>query len=144
MQNIQSRLENLTEQSERRFGIMSPQHMVEHLILTIKLSYGRIKLPDFEPTEKQLQQKHALIYTDLEFPIGVRAPGLGENLLDLRFPDLNSAKSELLKSINDYLVFFENNPNELTIHPRFGKLTFTEWELFHKKHFEHHLAQFGV
>lgn len=144
MQNIQSRLENLTEQSERRFGIMSPQHMVEHLILTIKLSYGRIKLPDFEPTEKQLQQKHALIYTDLEFPIGVRAPGLGKNLLDLRFPDLNSAKSELLKSINDYLVFFENNPNELTIHPRFGKLTFTEWELFHKKHFEHHLAQFGV
>ena len=93
MQNIQSRLENLTEQSERKFGIMSPQHMVEHLILTVKLSYGRIKLPEFEPTEKQLQQKHALVYTDLEFPKGVKAPGLGENLLDLRFSDLKAAKS---------------------------------------------------
>jgi oxepin-CoA hydrolase/3-oxo-5,6-dehydrosuberyl-CoA semialdehyde dehydrogenase len=144
MQNIQSSLENLIEQSERKFGIMSPQHMVEHLILTVKLSYGRIKLPEFEPTEKQLKQKHALIHTDLEFPKGVKAPGLGENLLDLKFPDLNSAKSELVKSINDYLVFFGNNPNELTIHLRFGKLTFSEWELFHEKHFEHHLGQFGV
>ncbi len=144
MEDITSRLENLTEQTERTFGIMSPQHMVEHLILTIKLSYGRIKLPEFEPNEKRLMQKHALIYTDLEFPKGVRAPGIGENLLDLKFPDLTTAKSELLKSINEYHDFFEKSPNEQTIHPRFGKLTFAEWELFHKKHFEHHLGQFGV
>ncbi|WP_111671269.1 DUF1569 domain-containing protein [Algoriphagus litoralis] len=144
MQNIQPRLEKLTEQSERKFGIMSPQHMLEHLILTVKLSYGRIKIPDFEPTEKQLAQKQALLYSEIQFPIGVKAPGLGDKLLDLRFPDLSAAKAELLKSINEYLVFFENNPNEQTIHPRFGKLTFTEWELFHRKHFDHHLSQFGV
>ena len=144
MHDITSRLENLTEKSERRFGIMTPQHMIEHLILTVKLSYGRIKLPDFEPNEKQLMQKQALIYSDISFPMGVKAPGLNDNLLDLRFPDLTTAKEELLKSINDYSVFFEKNPNEQTTHPRFGKLTYSEWELFHQKHFGHHLGQFGV
>lgn len=144
MLDITSRIENLTEKSERRFGIMSPQHMIEHLILTVKLSYGRIKLPDFEPNEKQLMQKQALIYSDIQFPVGVSAPGLGESLLDLRFPDLMTAKTELLKSINDYNSFFKENPDALTTHPRFGKLNYDEWQRFHKKHFEHHLGQFGI
>lgn len=143
-EEIKSRLENLTEHSERAFGIMTPQHMIEHLILTIKLSYGRIKLPDFEPNEKQLMQKQALIYSDIQFPVGVRAPGLGENLLDLRFPSLKAAKTELLKSIDDYQFHFQLNPIDKTIHPRFGKLDYDEWERFHKKHIDHHFRQFGI
>ncbi len=105
-ETIESRLKNLTETSERQFGIMTPQHMVEHLILTVKLSYGRIKIPEFEPNEKQLMQKQALIYSEIQFPRGVRAPGLGEELLELRFPDLETSKLQLLKSIEEYDSFF--------------------------------------
>jgi hypothetical protein len=141
---IKPRLENFTETSERQFGIMSPQHMVEHLILTVKLSYGRIKIPDFEPNERQLMQKQALIYSEIQFPRGVRAPGLGEELLALRFPDLETSKVQLLKSIEEYEAFFGSNPDEKTIHPRFGNLTHQEWDHFHKKHFEHHFVQFGI
>lgn len=144
MESIESRLETLHEGSDRQFGIMSPQHMVEHLILTVKLSYGRIKIPEFEPNEKQLMQKQALIYSEIQFPRGIRAPGLGDQLLDLRFPDLSTTKLELLKSINDYNSFFKENPDTLTTHPRFGKLNHDEWERFHKKHFEHHFEQFGI
>lgn len=143
-ETLESRLKNLTENSQREFGIMSPQHMVEHLILTVKLSYGRIKIPEFEPNEKQLAQKQALIYTEITFPRGVRAPGLGDQLLELRFSDLSTAKLELLKSINDYNSFFEETPESMTMHPRFGKLNHEEWERFHKKHFEHHFEQFGI
>lgn len=143
-ESIQSRLEKLTEGSERQFGIMTPQHMVEHLILTVKLSYGRIKIPEFEPNEKQLLQKQALIYTEIQFPRGVRAPGLGEELLELRFADLESSKFQLLKSLEEYDTFFKSNPESQTMHPRFGKLTHQEWERFHKKHFEHHFGQFGI
>ena len=113
---------------------MTPQHMVEHLILTVKLSYGRIKIPEFEPNEKQLMQKQALIYSDISFPRGIRAPGLGDQLLDLRFPDLESAKIELLKSVDDYNSFFVDTPDSKTMHPRFGKLNHEEWKRFHKKH----------
>jgi len=142
--SIGSRLKKLTEASQREFGIMTPQHMVEHLILTIKLSYGRIKIPEFEPNEKQLLQKQALIHSDISFPRGIRAPGLGEELLALRFPDLETSKLQLLKSLEEYDSFFESNPEAKPIHPRFGKLTHQEWELFHKKHFEHHFVQFGI
>lgn len=144
MESIKSRLATLEENSERQFGIMTPQHMVEHLILTVKLSYGRVKIPEFEPNEKQLLQKQALIYSEISFPRGIRAPGLGEELLDLRFDDLESSKFQLLKSLEEYDSFFESNPESQTMHPRFGKLTYQEWERFHKKHFEHHFGQFGI
>jgi hypothetical protein len=141
---IFSRLKNLTEDSHREFGIMTPQHMVEHIILTVKLSYGRIKIPEFEPNEKQLMQKQALIYSDISFPRGIRAPGIGDQLLALRFSDLDNAKLELQKSLNEYNAYFKSNPEAKTIHPRFGNLTYQEWELFHDKHFDHHFGQFGI
>lgn len=142
--SIEIRLRDLKESSERQFGIMSPQHMVEHLILTVKLSYGRIKIPEFEPNEKQLLMKQALLYSEISFPRGIRAPGIGDQLLDLRFSDLDTAKLELLKSIQDYNSFFEANPEAQTMHPRFGKITHQEWEIFHSKHLEHHFGQFGI
>ncbi len=48
------RLKHLSLQSEAKFGILTPQHMVEHLILTLKMSTGRIPIPEIVPTEKQL------------------------------------------------------------------------------------------
>lgn len=142
--SIESRIAGLTKDTQSQFGIMTPQHMVEHLTLTVKISYGRIKLPDFEPTEKQLGQKQILIYSNIEFPKGIKASGIGEKLLDLRYENLEIAKTELLKSIDDYNHHFAEFKGDQTIHPRFGKLNHEEWERFHKKHFQHHLTQFGI
>lgn len=143
-ETIEKRIEKLKESTPATFGIMTPQHMIEHLAITVRISYGKIKLQDFEPTEKQLAQKQALIYTDLKFPKGIKAPGLEENLLALRYPNLETAKSELLKSIDDYNSHFKTTPNDKTTHPWFGKLTHEEWEKFHPKHFNHHLKQFDL
>lgn len=143
LQNIQTRIEKLQADSPALFGIMTAQHMIEHLILTVKLSYGRVKIPDFEPNEKQLAQKQELIHSNILFPRGVKAPGL-EQLMDLRFPNLQSAKEELLKCIGDYHNIFQENTQLTTTHPRFGRLTYEEWDKFHAKHFEHHLGQFGI
>ncbi|MDX5340781.1 MAG: hypothetical protein LPK25_17275, partial [Cyclobacteriaceae bacterium] len=76
VQEINSRLESLKEDSQPIFGKMTAQHMIEHLILTIKISYGRIKIPHFEPSERQLKEKQNLLYTVMEFPEGIKAPGL--------------------------------------------------------------------
>lgn len=143
-ESIKSRIENLQPDTQPLFGIMTAQHMIEHLILTVKLSYGRIKIPDFEPNEKQLAQKQALIHSDILFPKGIKAPGLTDQLMELRFPNLQIAKEELLKSIADYQKTFEEDENLTTTHPRFGKLNYEEWEKFHAKHVEHHLGQFGI
>jgi oxepin-CoA hydrolase/3-oxo-5,6-dehydrosuberyl-CoA semialdehyde dehydrogenase len=143
-ETIETRILPLTEETIAQFGIMGPQHMVEHLAITLKISYDRIKLPDFEPSEKQINQKIALIHSDIEFPKGIKAPGLHEDLMPLKFPDLEKAKEDFLKSITAYNDFFLLNPEAKTTHPRFGKLTHGEWERFHEKHFKHHLIQFGL
>lgn len=137
------RLQHLSLQSEAKFGILSPQHMVEHLTLTLKMAAGRIPIPEIVPTEKQLAQKQALLFTNFPFPQGIKAPGLPDTLLDLRYPNLETAKAELIKSYDAYQLLFQENPMKHTPHPGFGPLNFEEWELFHAKHMDHHLGQFG-
>ncbi|MEY2704381.1 MAG: hypothetical protein RL407_443 [Bacteroidota bacterium] len=139
-----ARVNALQEGTPPQFGIMTAQHMVEHLILTLKLSSGKITIPEFEPTEKQLFQKEALLNGGFPFPRGIKAPGLPDTLLDLRFPNLETAKEELLKTWKAYHQTFLDDPEKQTLHPRFGKLTFEEWEKFHEKHIVHHFSQFGI
>jgi len=142
-ETLLQRLQNLTLQSETKFGIFTPQHMVEHLILTLKLSSGRIPIPEIVPNEKQLAQKQALLFTDISFPQGIKIPGLPDTLPELRFPDLEIAKTTLIMSWDAYHLVFQENPTKLTPHPRFGLLNYEEWERFHAKHIDHHLGQFG-
>jgi oxepin-CoA hydrolase/3-oxo-5,6-dehydrosuberyl-CoA semialdehyde dehydrogenase len=141
---LQERLALLTPAADARFGIMTAQHMLEHLILTLKLSSGRIPMEDFVPNEKQLAQKQALLYTDIPFPQGIKVPGIPDTLMELRFPDLATAKTALLASWDAYQALFQQEPSKTTIHPRFGPLNHDDWEKFHAKHMDHHLGQFGV
>ncbi len=143
-ENIKNRIKVLSEESQALFGIMTPQHMVEHLTITMKLSSARIKLPDFEPNEKQLAQKDALLNTTLDFPKGIKAPGSTGELPDLKMKDLEMAKEKLVASVEEFNSYFENNPDAKTVHPRFGSLNHSEWQRFHQKHFTHHLGQFGI
>ena len=141
---IEKKLSSLNEESQAEFGMMTAQHMVEHLTITLKLASGRIAYPPFTPSEQQLEWKEALLFTPMEFPKGIKAPGIKTHeLMPLKYPSLQEAKIQLLKAIREYNTFFEENPDGLTNHPRFGMLNHQEWELFHPKHFKHHLGQFN-
>jgi oxepin-CoA hydrolase/3-oxo-5,6-dehydrosuberyl-CoA semialdehyde dehydrogenase len=142
-ETLLQRLDHLNLQSKAKFGIFTPQHMVEHLTITLKLSAGRIPIPEIVPNEKQLARKQALLFTDIPFPQGIKAPGLPDTLLELRFPDLETAKTALITSWDAYHLVFQENPSLQTPHPGFGPLNYEEWELFHAKHIDHHLGQFG-
>jgi oxepin-CoA hydrolase/3-oxo-5,6-dehydrosuberyl-CoA semialdehyde dehydrogenase len=74
-ETLLQRLDQLNSDSKAKFGIFTPQHMVEHLTISLKLSVGKIHIPVFEPNEKQLARKQALLFTDIPFPQGVKAPG---------------------------------------------------------------------
>lgn len=139
---IEKSLDRLTVDSIQLFGRMSPQHMVEHLIITFKLSSGRVNIPEFEPNTKQLEYKKLLLETEMEFPKGVKNPGLPEDPMPLRFESLEIAKEKLVKAILEFHDHFTINAGETTFHPKFGKLTYDEWKIFHDKHVIHHLGQF--
>lgn len=142
---LRKNLEALTPETPAKFGIMTPQHMVEHLILLMKISTGKIKIPLSGSEESAEKFKYQLIYTDMEFPKGVKAKGIPEdNPLPLRYENLETAVDKLTSEIDEFHSYFKANAEQKTLHPVLNWLNYEEWKVFHTKHFAHHFRQFGL
>lgn len=143
---IQKSLNGLTENSERKFGMMSPQLMVEHLEEVLRNGFGSLEPSDFPeiPADK-LELLQDWIYTDQKIRPGAKYPILKEGELpQLRFKNLTEAKEKLLETLKEFLIYYRENPTAEHFHPRFGMLNKEMMELFHRKHFTHHFEQFGL
>jgi len=125
------------------WGKMTPQHMVEHLILAVKMGNGKLKLECINPPDKLPTLKKFLM-SDRPMPKGFVNPATGSDNLPLNFSSLSEAICNLESEVDDYHRFFRENPNAKTMNVTFGELNKTEWDQFHKKHFTHHLEQFGL
>ncbi len=135
--------DNLNSDTKQLWGKMSAQHMVEHLILAVRTSNGKLNVGCFNPPEKWQTLKRFLL-SSRPLPKGFLNPIIGENLLPLEFENLDEAKKILRQEVEDYYKYFEENPDAFLLNPTFGELNKDEWEIFHEKHFTHHLAQFGI
>ncbi|MEW6506798.1 MAG: DUF1569 domain-containing protein [Bacteroidota bacterium] len=136
-------LKKLQPDTKPMWGIMSPQHMIEHLILAVRVSNNKVKVECFNPPEKIPALKRFLL-SERPLPKNFVNPLIGEGLIPLQFNSLEEAIANLNLEILDYYTFFAENSDALLINPTFGELNKDEWQLFHKKHFIHHLAQFGI
>ena len=139
-----SLLNILTDTSVAAFGKMTPQHMIEHLILTLKISSNKLPHPSYFREEKATAFKNAIIYSPIEIPLGFRAPMLTDELSPLVHPNLSTALAELDQELTYLKDFFKTNPNLKTINPSIGELNYDEWVVFHNKHFTHHFKQFNL
>ncbi|MEO6902805.1 MAG: hypothetical protein ABI315_06610 [Bacteroidia bacterium] len=138
-------LERLQSNASPAFGIMTPQHMVEHLVFSIRFSNEKEPQKLYFPLEKAEQIKSFVIYSDAELPIGFKAPVLPKDeLLPLSYQDLSSAIEMLKLELDAFDSYFKLNPHNSPINPTMGKLTHTEWIVFHNKHFKHHFKQFNL
>lgn len=136
-------LEKLSVNSKALWGKMTPQHMVEHLIMTLQSSNGKIKVECVTPTEKLPASKRFLL-SSRPLPKLFINPVIGPDLLPLKFSNLDEAKKMLKLELEDYYKFFRENSDAKTAHVTFGELKKDEWDIFHQKHFTHHLSQFGL
>ena len=143
---IQKILNNLTENSERKFGLMTPQLMVEHLEEVLRNGFGQLNPSDFPeiPADK-LELLQDWIYTNQKIRPGAQYPLLKDGEMPvLRFKNLDQAKEKLIETLKQYLIYYRENPLVEHYHPRFGMLNKEMMELFHRKHFTHHFEQFGL
>ncbi|MBT8382471.1 MAG: DUF1569 domain-containing protein [Ignavibacteria bacterium] len=136
-------IETLKKDDKPIWGKMTAHHMVEHLILAMKMSNGKLNLLCFNPPEKIPALKRFLM-SSRPLPKLFENPALGKGLPALEYLSLDEAKKELNKEITNYHSFFNNNSEAKTVNVTFGELNKEEWDVFHKKHFEHHLSQFGL
>jgi hypothetical protein len=136
-------LHQLKDEQKPLWGKMTPHHMVEHLYKTVQTSINEITLKIYSE-ERRIPVFKKLFFGDRPFPKEFMNPAVGPDLLPLQFENLKTAVVELEKIIARYNKFFQNNLTVKTIHPIFGYLTKEEWDVFHQKHFKHHLSQFGI
>jgi Protein of unknown function (DUF1569) len=136
-------LQKLEQDQKPIWGKMTPHHMVEHLYKTVQASINEITLKIYSE-ESRIPVFKKLFFGERPFPKEFMNPAVGPDLLPLQFDNLKTAIVELDKVIDRYNKYFENNVSVKTIHPIFGYLTKEEWDLFHQKHFKHHLSQFGI
>ena len=122
---------------------MTAHHMVEHLILSLQMSNGKLNVKCISQPENLPALKRFLL-GERPLPKEYMNPYIGPDLLSLKFSDLNEARLELENEINNYDNFFESNPDTKTVHVTFGDLNKEEWDRFHSKHFTHHLEQFNL
>ena len=138
-----NQIDLIQEHLERKWGIMTPQHMVEHLSMLFIISNGKVKAPSFYSEEKERKRK--IGFFDLAMPMPRDFSPQGDRKLDeLRFENMEEAKEKLKITFEQYLTCFEANPATTFNHPVFGMLNYDEWNNFHARHIQHHLIQFGI
>ena len=146
IKNIEKILNGLTENSERKFGEMSPQIMVEHLEEVLNNGLGKLRLEDFpEIPEEQMEKLQDWLYTNKKISFGAKYPLLKDNeILEKKYKNLDEAKEKLVEKLKEFLIYFKENPQTEIFHPVFGVINKEMSELFHRKHFTHHFEQFGL
>jgi len=142
--DIFRRLESLKPDAIPSFGRMSAQHMVEHLVFLMRISYGKLPHKLYYTDEKAAKIKTYTIQTNKEIVIGFRAPILPEEPISLEWNGLREAIEQLQKELIDFDQFFQSNPEARPTNHTMGPLNFEEWIIFHNKHFTHHFRQFHL
>lgn len=137
-------LNNLTENTEAKWGLMNPQNMVEHLAKTLQYSNGKKQIAQRTTEEEARRAKEALIYTDMEMPKGIKSSLAGEFPDPFEHATLEEAKKTLDDELDHFETYFTSNPDATFIHATLGRLNHKEWIVLHSKHFTHHFKQFGL
>jgi hypothetical protein len=142
-ENLRELLQPLHPETQPKWGRMTPQHMVEHLSSSIRMSNGKKKFLIQTPPEKLAGLK-AFLLSNRSFPKNFHLAGSSPELPALRQPHLAAAILELEQELTLFRAHFNQQPNRIETHPIFGELTQPEWEHFHRWHFTHHFTQFGL
>ena len=144
-EKIQKFLNKLTEDTKPKWGIMTPQHMLEHLEYTYKIASGKIQDFEVATPEKILEKVHASLYNYDKFPRNTNFPQLEKDKLeDLKHSDLATAKEKFLEERDAYKNYFKENPDAKLNNLVFGEMNRYEWYLLERKHLNHHFEQFGL
>ena len=142
---IQECLNKLTENSKPKFGMLTPQHLLEHLEQGYRIMSGEIQDFEIATPEKILEKVHNSLYNFDKFPMGTKFPTMKKDELEnLVHPDFDTAKAKLLAARESYKTFFKENPEAILKNMVFGELNKYESYLLERKHLNHHFEQFGI
>lgn len=138
-------INKLTENSKPSWGILTPQHLLEHLEQGYKIMSGEIQDFEIATPEKILEKVHNSLYNYDKFPKGTKFPTMKKDELeDLIHPDFETAKAKFFEAREQFKTFFKENPEAVLKNMVFGELNKYESYLLERKHLNHHFEQFNI
>ncbi|MEM6766823.1 MAG: MaoC/PaaZ C-terminal domain-containing protein, partial [Bacteroidota bacterium] len=140
----QELLQGLTEETKPEWGIMTAQHMVEHLEFFEQAGLKKISMDFVTPVER-LEKYTESLYNYRKMPKNFQQVLLRKGEVeDLRYGSLDKAKEALISHLKEVEQTFKDNPDFLYFNTTFGMLNSYEWKLYNRKHMQHHFEQFGL
>jgi hypothetical protein len=136
-------LRTLKGDEKGKWGVLSPQGMIEHMTDSIGVAWGRITEPMVTP-ESVLPRMRDFALSDKEFKPETKNSLMSETPAPLRKRNMEEAIDELQKEIGFFFDFHSKNPGIIIRNPFFGDFNFQEWLHLLHKHAIHHLKQFDV
>lgn len=134
----------LKAETKPLWGMMTAHHMIEHLCYIIENSVGRRKIETITPEEKLPKFKQFLM-SPYGFTQNFKFPLLPENdLVPLRTKDIAEAIELYVELVGEMIELINQPDFTTTPHPMYGPLNKEETLMFHYKHLQHHLSQFGL
>jgi oxepin-CoA hydrolase / 3-oxo-5,6-dehydrosuberyl-CoA semialdehyde dehydrogenase len=144
-EKVEACINKLTQDSKPKWGILTPQHLLEHLEQGYRIMSGEIQDFEIATPEKILEKVHHSLYNYEKFPQGTAFPTMKKGELeDLIHPDFEIAKAKFFEARAAYQSFFKENPEAVMKNMVFGELNRYESYLLERKHLNHHFEQFGL
>ncbi|MBX2877397.1 MAG: DUF1569 domain-containing protein [Saprospiraceae bacterium] len=135
-------LQKLKVDQDPQFGLMTPQHMIEHLTSIIKSSVKRYGEPDPALAERQAGFKR-FIHKGAVFKHR-NSDKTKADLPKLKYEAFEEAVPQLVVAIERFYNHYEQNPDFKAYHNFMGELDYGELETFHHSHVCYHFWQFGL
>ena len=145
LKNAPTMLKNLSAAAEPSFGLMTPQHMVEHLIWVTKSSIKDMGPPppmEEIPVGAQKFMKFINSGKPLKYMPSDKTKA---DLPELRMHSLGDAISELENAVDRVINDYNSRGDKQYYNPMMGMIAPDMMLSFHMRHYQHHLeAQFGL
>ena len=142
--NVEDYLNKLTEDTKANWGIMTPQHMLEHLTGSFETAVNKYKLDVVTP-EEQVEKYMDSLFNYRAMPKNFEMPLLKKGEQEqLRFENLVEAKKVFLEAWDNFELYYKENPEAVANNPVFGPLDKDHWDLLNRKHLHHHFEQFSL
>lgn len=142
--SLQAGLHKLKADSKANWGLMTAQHMLEHLVFHFRTAMGQIPTEIVTP-EERIEKWQESLWNYIPMPQDYKHPMLNPTEpMPLEFKSLEEAKAALLAAFDEYQSYFKANPGARNNNAVFGSLDKWHWDLLSRKHFDHHFRQFGL
>lgn len=137
-QEIISRIQKLTPDSQAVWGKMSVDQMCKHTNEALIVAFGENKVKvNFVFRLSGRMMKNKVFNSEFKR----NSPTAKEFIFTDKY-DFEASKNEL---ITNFSRFAEGHQSiKITDHPFWGKMTYDDWNKLMWNHVDHHLRQFGV